>query len=87
MKVTTINITHKLNGGSFSASKYTDFSVFLRKSHSIYGEKSKNTEGKSAEEGAASIATNGKVRVKPRKIRGKFPLDTDDVGGYVVLLR
>ena len=31
-----------------SASKYTDFPVFLRKSHSIYG---KETEHKSAQEG------------------------------------
>ena len=35
-----------------SASKYTDFPVFLRKSHSIYG---KETEHKSAQEGIIQV--------------------------------
>jgi hypothetical protein len=47
----------------YSASKYTDFSVYLRKSHSIYG------EDKSAQEGVASITTNGQVRVSTGKAK------------------
>ena len=40
------------------ASKYTDFSVFLRKLSTLYGQISENTEEVSAHKGVASITMN-----------------------------
>ena len=66
---------------SNSASKYTDFSVILRNSNTIYGQKSKNTEEKRAPEGVASITTSGGVKrttEKLHKIQKIFYMCTDD---------
>ena len=67
------------DGVCLSASKYTYFFVFFTEiTLHIRVKIEQNTEDKSAQEGVASITTNGQVRVKPRKIRGKLPQDTDD---------